>query len=56
MGVAGGVLIADALGGLFAPDPAAAAEPGLAGGAGTGDDLGADEGFSDAGDIGFDEF
>ena len=56
MGVAGGVLIADALGGLFAPDPAAAAEPGLQEEPAPSDDLGADEGLGDAGDIGFDEF
>jgi hypothetical protein len=56
MGVAGGVLIADALGGLFAPEPAAAAEPGPPEEPASGDELGADDGFSDAGDIGFDEF
>jgi hypothetical protein len=57
MGVAGGVLIADALGDLFAPDPAAAAEPDpLQEEPASGDELGADEGISDAGDLGFDEF
>jgi hypothetical protein len=56
MGVAGGVLIADALGDLFAPDPAAAAEPGLQEEPAPGDEPGADEGFGDSGDIGFDEF
>jgi hypothetical protein len=56
MGVAGGVLIADALGNLFAPDPAAAAEPGLQEEPAPGDKLGADEGFGDSGDLGFDEF
>jgi hypothetical protein len=56
MGVAGGVLIADALGDLFAADPAAAAEPGVQEETAPSDEPGAEEGFSDAGDIGFDEF
>ncbi|HSA82715.1 MAG TPA: DUF2076 domain-containing protein [Geminicoccaceae bacterium] len=52
MGVAGGVLIGNALADLLAPDPAAAApqEDPVAG-----DDLAGDP-FSDSGDFGFDEF
>jgi hypothetical protein len=55
MGVAGGVLIGNALADLLAPDPAAAAEPAPQETAGD-EDLGADDPFSDPGDIGFDEF
>jgi uncharacterized protein len=56
MGVAGGVLIANALAGLLGPDEAAAAEPGPQQDPAAGEDLGADDPFGDAGDIGFDEF
>ena len=56
MGVAGGVLIADALADLLGPDEAAAAEPGPQEDPAPGEDLGADDPFGDAGDIGFDEF
>jgi hypothetical protein len=53
LGVAGGVLIADAVADLFTPDAAAAAEAGLPEEPGA-EDLGADAGF-DA-DMGFDDF
>jgi hypothetical protein len=56
MGVAGGVLIANAIADLLGPDEAAAAEPGPQEDPSAGDDLGADDPFGDAGDIGFDEF
>jgi uncharacterized protein len=56
MGVAGGVLIANALADLLAPDQAAAAEPAPQEDPAAGEDLGADDPFGDAGDIGFDEF
>jgi uncharacterized protein len=49
LGVAGGVLLADALGDLFTPDAAAAAEPDL-----PADDLAADDGFDT--DLGLDDF
>jgi hypothetical protein len=56
MGVAGGVLIANAIADLLGPDEVAAAEPGPQEDPAAGDDLGADDQFGDAGDIGFDEF
>jgi hypothetical protein len=56
MGVAGGVLIANAIADLLGPDQAAAAEPGPQEDPAAGEDLGADDPFGDAGDIGFDEF
>ncbi len=56
MGVAGGVLIADAIAGMLGPDPAAAAEPGAHEEPGTDAGFGDDEAAGDAGDIGFDEF
>ena len=55
MGVAGGVLVANALAGLLAPDPAQAAEPGTEEDL-SGTDPGADDGWSDGGDMGFDDF
>jgi hypothetical protein len=56
MGVAGGVLIANAIADLLGPDEAAAAEPGPQEDPAPGEDLGADDPFGDAGDIGLDEF
>ena len=56
MGVAGGVLVANALAGLLAPDQAQAAEPMPPEDPAGGEDPGADEGWSDPGDAGFDEF
>ena len=56
MGVAGGVLIANAIADLLAPDPAAAAEPAPQEDPATDEDFGADDPFGDPGDIGFDEF
>ena len=56
IGVAGGVLIANAIADLLAPDQVAAAEPAPQEDPAAGEDLGADDPFSDAGDVGFDEF
>jgi hypothetical protein len=56
LGVAGGVLAADALAGLLAPDQAAAAEPGPTQDPAAEEDLGAAGDWSDAGDAGFDDF
>ena len=56
MGVAGGVLVANALAGMLAPDQAQAAEPVPPEDPAGGEDPGADEGWSDPGDVGFDEF
>ena len=56
MGVAGGVLIANAIADLLGPDDAAAAEPAPQEDPAAGEDLGADDPFGDAGDISFDEF
>ena len=56
MGVAGGVLVANALAGMLAPDPAQAAEPAPPEDSAGGEDPGVDEGWSDPGDVGFDEF
>lgn len=56
MGVAGGMLVANALAGMLAPDQAQAAEPGMEEDLSGGEDAGADDGWSDPGDVGFDEF
>ena len=56
MGVAGGVLVANALAGMLAPDHAAATEPAPSEDPAGSEDLGADDGWSDPGDVGFDEF
>jgi uncharacterized protein len=56
MGVAGGVLIANAIADLLGPEEAAAAEPAPQEDPAAGEDLSADDPLSDAGDIGFDEF
>ena len=56
VGVAGGVLIANAIADLLGPDDAAAAEPAPQEDPAAGEDLGADDPFGDAGDISFDEF
>jgi hypothetical protein len=56
MGVAGGVLVANALAGMLTPDQALAAEPGIEEDSSAGEDPGVDEGWSDPGDVGFDEF
>jgi hypothetical protein len=55
LGVAGGMLAADALAGLLAPDQAVAAEPGPQEPAAD-EDFGAADDWSDTGDVGFDEF
>jgi uncharacterized protein len=55
LGVAGGMLAADALAGLLAPEQAVAAEPGPQDPAGD-EDPGAADDWSDAGDAGFDDF
>jgi hypothetical protein len=56
LGVAGGVLIANAIADLLGPDHAAAAGPGPQEDPAAGEDFGADDPSSDAGDISFDEF
>jgi hypothetical protein len=56
MGVAGGVLVANALAGLLTPDQAQATEPGFEEDPAAAEDPGVDEGWSDPGDVGFDEF
>jgi len=56
MGVAGGMLVANALAGLLTPDQALAAEPGIDEDPSGGADTGAEEGWSDPGDVGFEDF